>query len=126
MKHEYDVSDMVGCVQVVRIYSYMKEIKLDTCAMYVVFFFVKTENNFIKKQIIHVLRGFIVKVCENSRAGENPASRVFNDLLSNSPKRSPRFSPGYEATENKLYFLHEKKNNKVIQIVNVFFFIEIV
>ena len=39
------------------------------------------------------------KVCENSRAGE------ITDLLSNSPKRSPRFSPGYEGTENKFYHI---------------------
>ena len=35
------------------------------------------------------------------------ASRVFTDLLSNSPKRSPRFLPGYEGTENMFYFLNE-------------------
>ena len=34
-------------------------------------------------------------------------SRVFTDLLSNSPKRSPRFSPGYEGTENMFYFLNK-------------------
>ena len=34
------------------------------------------------------------------------ASRVFTDLLSNSPKCSPRFSPGYEGTENMFYFLN--------------------
>ena len=28
------------------------------------------------------------------------APQVFTDLLSNSPKRSPRFSPGYEGSEN--------------------------
>ena len=31
----------------------------------------------------------------------------FTDLLSNSPKRSPRFSPGSEGTENMFYFLNE-------------------
>ena len=36
------------------------------------------------------------KVCENSSTA---------DLLQNSPKRSPRFSPGYESTENMFYFL---------------------
>ena len=35
------------------------------------------------------------------------ASRVFTDLLSNSPKRSPRFSPGYEGTENMFYFFYK-------------------
>ena len=36
-------------------------------------------------------------------------SRIFSDLLSNSPKYSPKFSPGYEGTENiiMLYFLSE-------------------
>ena len=41
------------------------------------------------------------KVCENSTA-----SRVFTDLLSNFPKRSPRLSPGYEGTGNMFYFLN--------------------
>ena len=36
-------------------------------------------------------------------------SRVFTDLLSNSLKRSLRFSPGYEGTENVFYFLSEQK-----------------
>ena len=31
--------------------------------------------------------------------------RVFTDMLSNSPKRSPRCSPGFEGTENMFYFL---------------------
>ena len=34
-------------------------------------------------------------------------SRVFTDLLSNSPKRSPRLSPGYEGMENMFCFLTE-------------------
>ena len=28
--------------------------------------------------------------------------------ISNFPKRSPRFSPGYEGTENMFYFLNRK------------------
>ena len=63
-------------------------------ASYTVFLFVKTENNFIK-EIKHVVRAFIAST----------ASRVFTDLLSNSPKRLPRFSPGSESTENMFYFL---------------------
>ena len=35
------------------------------------------------------------------------ASRVFTDLLSNSPKRLPRFSPGCEGTENMFYFFYK-------------------
>ena len=44
MKHENDVSNMVGYLQVVRIYSFMKEIKVNIRASYIVFFFDKTEN----------------------------------------------------------------------------------
>ena len=50
------------------------------------------------------------KVCENSRAGENPRlrlgfSRIFSG--SNSPKHLPLFSPGYEGTENMFYLLNK-------------------
>ena len=31
-------------------------------------------------------------------------SRVFTDLLSKSHRHSPRFSPGYEGTENMFFF----------------------
>ena len=58
MKHKNDVRNMVCCFQVVRIYSFMKEIKVYLSASYIVFLFVKTENNFIK-EIKHVLRAFI-------------------------------------------------------------------
>ena len=37
-----------------RIYSFMKEIKLYIRASYIVFFFVKTENNNFIKEIKHV------------------------------------------------------------------------
>ena len=40
-------------------------------------------------------------------ATQKDASRVFTDLLLNSPKHLPRFSPGYEGTENMFYFLNE-------------------
>ena len=53
------------------------------------------------------------KVCENSRAGEN---RVFTDLHSNSPKRSPRFSPDYEGTESTFYFLNDVEELSLILI----------
>ena len=42
----------------------------------------------------------------SSRWKPSTASRVFTDLLSNSPKCWPRFSPGYEGTENMFYFLN--------------------
>ena len=42
----------------------------------------------------------------SSRWKPSTASRVFTDLLSNSPKHSPRFSPCYEGTENMFYFLN--------------------
>ena len=59
MKHENDVSSMVCCLQVVRIYSFMKEIKVYVRALYIVFLFVKTENiNFIK-EIRRVLRALL-------------------------------------------------------------------
>ena len=40
-----------------------------------------------------------------SRWKPSTASQVFTDLLLNSPKRLPWFSPGYEGTENIFYFL---------------------
>ena len=59
MKHENDVYNMVGCLQVVRIYSFMKEIKVYIRALYIVFLFVKTENNNFIKEIKHALPAFI-------------------------------------------------------------------
>ena len=41
-----------------------------------------------------------------SRWKLSTAPRVFTDLLSNSPKCLPRFSPGYEGTDNMFYFLN--------------------
>ena len=58
MKQENDVSNIVGCLQAVRIYSFMKEIKVYIRASYIIFLFVKTEYNFIK-EIKHVLDAFI-------------------------------------------------------------------
>ena len=43
----------------------------------------------------------------SSRWKPSNPSRVFTDLLTNSPKRSPRFSPGFEGTENMFYFLND-------------------
>ena len=102
MKYENDMSNMVGSdLQVVRSYSFMEK-------MCIVFLLIKMENNsFIKKKktffpCLHSLVTNKAKVWDNSRAGEKPstASWIFTDLLSNSPKRSPRFSPGCEGTEN--------------------------
>ena len=42
MKHENDVSNMVDCLQVVRFYSFKKEMKVYKPTLYIVFFFVKT------------------------------------------------------------------------------------
>ena len=53
---------MVGCLQVVRIYSLMKEIKVYIRALYIVFLVVKTENNNFKKEIKYVLRAFITRL----------------------------------------------------------------
>ena len=65
MKHENDVSDIIDCLQVDKIYSVIKEIELYKRALYIVFLFLKSEtNNFIKE--------ITCKVCENSQAGENP------------------------------------------------------
>ena len=46
MKHDNDVSAMSDCLQVVKIYSLVKEIKVYTTVSYNVFLFVKTENLF--------------------------------------------------------------------------------
>ena len=51
MKHGNDVSNMAGCLQVVKIYSFMREIKIYIHASYIVFLSVKSENkNFIKEK----------------------------------------------------------------------------
>ena len=51
MKHENDVSNIAYSLQVVRIYSFIKEIKVFLRALYIVFLFVKTENNNFIKEI---------------------------------------------------------------------------
>ena len=57
--HGNDTRDVIDCPQVVIIYSFTKEIKLNIRASYIVFLLVKSKtNNFIKK-IKHVLRAFI-------------------------------------------------------------------
>ena len=72
MKHENDVSNMVGCLQVVKICSFIKETKVYIRASYIVFIFVKTENNFIKE---------IKHVTLPSSPGENPRRSLPNFRL---------------------------------------------
>ena len=60
MKHENYMSDSIGCLQVVRIYSFIsEEIKVYKRASYIVFLFVTTENKNLITEIKHVLRAFI-------------------------------------------------------------------
>ena len=54
IQHENDVSDMIGCLKVVRIYNFMKELKVYIPALYIVFLFVKSENNDFIKETKHV------------------------------------------------------------------------
>ena len=105
------------CLQVVRSYSFVKEIKVYIRASYIVFLgFVKTENNCYKRNkrcslCIHSQVKTLAKFVR-IREQVNTLDCVlgFTDLLSNSPKRSPRFSPGYECTENMFYFLNLSQN----------------
>ena len=46
MKHENDLNNMVGCLQAVRIYSFMREMELYIRASYIVF--IKTKNNSVR------------------------------------------------------------------------------
>ena len=112
MNYENDVSNMVGCLQVVKIWNFTKETKLYKRASEIVFLFVMMQNNNLIKEIQHVLRAFIAwwkplqSVWEfSTRWKPLTASRVFTDLLSNFLKCSRRFSTAYEDTENMFYFL---------------------
>ena len=85
----------------------MKEIKVYTRASCTVFQFVKTENSNFIKEIKHFLHAFITYWKSRQILLEfSTSSQVFTDLLSNSPKLSPRFSPGYERTDKMFYFLN--------------------
>ena len=70
---------------------------------YIVFLFVNNENNNFIKEIKHVRVSIACWKSQQSlwefsnRWNPSTASRVFTDLLSNPPKHSPQFSPGYEA-----------------------------
>ena len=102
----------IGCLHVARIYNFMEEIKLYKRASFIVVLFVKLETNNFIKEIKHVLRAFIawwkphVSLWEFSSKWKSlTVFWVFTSLLSNSRKRSHRFSPSYEGTENMFYFL---------------------
>ena len=91
----------------------MKEKELHNHALYIVFLFLKSENNHFIKEIKSVISAFIVwwKPWQSLREFSSgwkisTVSQVFTDLLSNSPKRSPRFSRGYEGTERLVYILN--------------------
>ena len=107
MKHENDVT----------IWLTVSEIwEFTVRTSYIVFLFVKTENDNFIKEIKHVVRASIA--CWKPRQSST-ASRVFTDLLSNSPKRSPQFSSGYEGTEKHVLFLNSLiKSVLLIQCLN--------
>ena len=76
------------------------------------FSFLRRKIIILLKKIEHCLCAFIAwwkprqYLWEfSSRWKPSTESRIFTDLLSNSPKRSPRFSSGYEGTEKMFYFL---------------------
>ena len=88
-------------------------------ASYIVFLFDNNKNNNFIKEIKHVVRASIAcwkpRQCLwefPSRWKRSTASWVYTKLLSNSPKCSPGFSPGYEGTENMFYFLNIIAINK--------------
>ena len=55
------MSNVVGNLQVVRMYSFMKEIKVYIRASYIVFLFAKTQNNNFIKEIKHFLCAFVAR-----------------------------------------------------------------
>ena len=59
MKQESDVSNVIGFLLVMRIYSFMRETKVFILPSYIAFLFVKMENNSFVKEIKHFLRAFI-------------------------------------------------------------------
>ena len=119
MKHENDVSNMVGSVSKLCEVTFLwkKFLKVYMLALYIVFLFVKMENDNSIKEMKHVIRAFIAlwkprqSLWEFEQISENPRrsqgflpAREFSQTL-----RSPRFLPGYEGTENVFYFLRKKK-----------------
>ena len=92
-------------------------------ALYIVFLFVNNENNNFIIEIKHVVRTSIAwwKPLQSrwkfsSRWKPSTMSRVLTDLHSNSPKRSPWFSPGYEGTENMFYLLSKYFSQRCEQV----------
>ena len=104
MKHENGVSNVVWLFPICENLQYVLRISsLSLLTM---------KKNFIK-EIKHIVRASIVcwkprqSLWEfSSRWKPSTASWAFTDLLSNSPKHSPRFSPGYKGTENMFHFLN--------------------
>ena len=64
MKHENDMSNMVGFLKVVRLYSFLKEIKLSTN----VFLLGKLETTNFIKEIKHVLCAIISLVKTSAKS----------------------------------------------------------
>ena len=95
MKHENDVSNMVGCLQAVRFYSFMKEIKVYIYALRISSF-----SSFRLESLWELT----IKWC--------------TDLLSNSPKCSLRVSPGYEGTEKHVLLL----NLKILRLLSSLYY----
>ena len=101
MKHKNEVSGIIGCFQVVTIYSLWKKCYIHVHASYIVFLFVKLENNNFIKEIKHIiLCAFRAwwKPWQSlweflSRWKPLTVSWVFVVLLLNSPKCSPQFLP---------------------------------
>ena len=59
MKHKNDVNNMIGFLQVVKMYSFMKEIKLYTYKL-----FYRLSLCYVA-EIKHVLHAFVLYSCEN-------------------------------------------------------------
>ena len=97
MKLENYVDDMIGCLQVVRIYSFMEEIKLFMWASYIVFSLIS-----VKSEKISYKRNKTCFPCLHSLI-KTSASRVSTDLLSDSPKRLPLFSLSYIKARRKCF-----------------------
>ena len=113
MEHENDVSSMVDYLQVVSIYIFVREIKLDIRIAYIVVLFVKTENsNFYKRNVtcspcLHSLvktSATFVIILEQVKtldciSGSHWSAIEFSKCL-------PRFLSACKGRENMFYFLN--------------------